>query len=71
MKTIEEILQERLAAPVRQKSGAILTNDQGESLLPLEAMIMSVMTNAMRGDIAAIAFIQNLTKAGTRRPSLA
>lgn len=62
MKTIEEILQERLAAPVRQKSGAILTNDQGEPLLPLEAMIMSVMTNAMRGDIAAIAFIQNLTK---------
>lgn len=62
MKTIEEILQERLAAPVRQKSGAILTNDHGEPLLPLEAMIMSVMTNAMRGDIAAIAFIQNLTK---------
>lgn len=62
MKTIEEILQERLSNPVRSKDGTVLTNDQGEPILPLEAMVMSVMSNAMRGDIAAIAFIQNLTK---------
>lgn len=68
MKTLEQILTARLSVPVRNKAGQTLTNEQGEELLPMEAMVMSVMQNAMRGDIQSITFIRNFTQKATDDP---
>ena len=55
-KTFEDILREKMRTPVALK------NQPGATVMPLEAMAMSVMNNAMKGDIPSIAFINNLTK---------
>ena len=52
-RTFVEILRERMGMPVKVK-GADAT------VMPMEAMVMSVMNNAMKGDIGAILFIRNL-----------
>lgn len=55
MQTFEEILQQEMAQPVRIKgSDATVT--------PMQAMIKSVMANAMKGDLAALNFIKNMTR---------
>lgn len=64
MQDFNELLRARLAAPIKDKQGnEIVNKDTGEHLTALEAMVMSVVNNAMKGDIASIAFIQNITKA--------
>ena len=55
-KTFEDFLREKLERPVSMKSAP------GIMVLPLEAMAMSVMNNAMKGDIPSIAFVNNLIK---------
>lgn len=54
--SFEEILQKELNKPVALK------NQPGVYMEPMEAMVKSLMNNAMKGDIASIAFIQNMTK---------
>ena len=54
MATFEEILKEKLNKTVTAKNGQEIT--------PMEAMVNAVMNNAMKGDIASITFIQNLTR---------
>lgn len=57
------ILRKRLSAPVRDKQGNVLLNQETNSYMTaLDAMVMSVVNNAMKGDIASIAFIRNVTK---------
>lgn len=63
MQDFNELLRARLAAPIKDKQGnEIVNKETGEHLTALEAMVMSVVNNAMKGDIASIAFIQNITK---------
>lgn len=47
MKTLDELLEERLGVAVRNKAGDVLTNEQGGVIYPMEAMVMSVVQNAM------------------------
>ena len=54
MATFEEILKEKLNKTVTAKNGQEIT--------PMEAMVNAIMNNAMKGDIASITFIQNLTR---------
>lgn len=57
------LLRQRLAAPVKDKQGNILLNqDTGSYMTALDAMVMSVVNNAMKGDIGSIAFIRNITR---------
>lgn len=53
-KTFSDILREKMA-------NTTLKSKDGSDVTPLEAMVMSVMNNAMKGDISAIQFISNLT----------
>lgn len=57
MSTFDEILKKELEKPVSLK------NQPGVTIDPMEAMVKSLMTNAMKGDIASIAFIRNMTQA--------
>lgn len=60
----EDLLKLRLDAPVRKKgSNEVLLNERGEQMLPMEAMVMSVVNNAMKGDIASIQFIRRISSA--------
>lgn len=54
MQTFDELLRAELSKPAQMKSGG--------TIQPMEAMVKSVVNNAMKGDLASIAFIRNMTK---------
>lgn len=56
MQNFQEILKAELEKPVALK------NQPGATIDPIEAMVKSVMTNAMKGDLAAISFINTMTR---------
>lgn len=63
MESFEDLLRARLAAPIKDKTGRVIINqDTQEAMTAMEAMVMSVVNNAMKGDIASIAFIRNFSK---------
>lgn len=62
MKSFDELLKDRLAAPVRSKQGEVLHTENGEVMTAQDAMVMSIVNNAMKGDIAAISIVRNLTR---------
>ena len=45
--SLEEILRSRMAQPVSIKG------KEGATLMPMEAIAMAIMNNAMKGDVAA------------------
>ena len=53
---------ERLAAPVRTKTGTLAVDENGKTLSATEAIAMSITQNAIRGDLAAASFIRNITR---------
>ena len=54
-KTFETILREKMAVPVAVKG-------KDATVLPMEAMVLSVMNLGMKGDIAAVQFIRAITE---------
>ena len=56
MKSFDEILKEKLQTQVPVKG------KEGKMIDPTEAMVNALMANAMKGDIASIAFIRNMTQ---------
>lgn len=52
--SFEEILREQLAKPAPIKGG-------DGTIMPMQAMVMAVMNNAMKGDLGAILFIKGMT----------
>lgn len=65
MSTFDEILKEKLQqkVPVKGKEGVTID--------PMEAMVNALMANAMKGDIASIAFIRNMTRTVDHEEELA
>lgn len=53
--SLEEILRAKMAVPVNIKG------KEGATVMPMEAIAMAIMNNAMRGDLAAANFIRQLT----------
>ena len=53
--TFDEILKEKLQTQVPVKG------KEGVKIDPMEAMVNALMANAMKGDIASISFIRNMT----------
>ena len=53
--SLEEILRAKMAQPVSIKG------KEGATVMPMEAIAMAIMNNAMRGDLAAANFIRQLT----------
>ncbi len=56
MQKFDEILKRELQKPVALKNGNGMTID------PMEAMVKSVLSNAMKGDLSAISFVRMLTR---------
>lgn len=62
-KTLEDILLEQLDQPVTLRNGSVAVNPRtGEPLMPEEAICMSIMQKAMKGDIQAASYINNVKK---------
>ena len=55
-KTFETILREKMAVPVNVKG------KENATVLPMEAMVLSVMNKAISGDIAALQFVRAITE---------
>jgi len=53
--SLEEILRSCMAPPVSIKG------KEGATVMPMEAIAMAIMNNAMKGDLAAANFIRQLT----------
>ena len=53
--SLEEILRSKMAVPVSIKG------KEGATVMPMEAIAMAIMNNAMKGDLAAANFIRQLT----------
>ena len=56
--SFEEILREKMSQPVTVKG-------RDQQIMPMEAMVLSVMNDAMKGSIQAIAFIRSITEGKT------
>lgn len=56
--SLEEILRAKMAVPVNVKG------KEGATVMPLEAIALAIMNNAMKGDLAAANFIRQLTGGG-------
>ena len=63
--TFEEMLLDRLRQPVKTKTGQVATDEDGAPITAERAMIMSIVSNATRGDLQAATFIRNLTRRTT------
>ena len=56
MQNFDDILQAELAKPVTLKNG------NGATILPMEAMVKSVINAAMKGDRSAVNYVRTLTR---------
>lgn len=56
--SFEDILREKMAQPVSVKG-------RDAQIMPMEAMVLSVMNDAMKGSIQAITFIRQITEGKT------
>lgn len=59
---LSELLIHKMQQNVKNKQGGIILNDEGEPMTSIEAIAMSIMQNAMKGDTASILLVRNLTK---------
>lgn len=60
--SLEQSLLAELQKDVKLKGGQIATDENGNPLKAFDAIAKSIMNNAMKGDIAAVNFIRNITK---------
>lgn len=60
--SLEDALKAELQKDVKLKGGQVAVDENGRPLKAFDAIAKSIMNNAMKGDIAAVNFIRNLTK---------
>lgn len=60
--SLEQALMAELQKDVKLKGGQVAVDENGNPLKAFDAIAKSIMNNAMKGDIAAVNFIRNLTK---------
>lgn len=61
--TLEEAFAHELAKDVKLKGGGTAIDpDTGQPLKPAKAIAMSIMQQALKGDIAAVSFIRNFMR---------
>jgi hypothetical protein len=58
--TMEEYLLSQLETPVKLKDGSIATKEDGTPMTKQEAIATNILNQAMKGDVKAAAYIQNL-----------
>lgn len=63
--TLEQALLSELQKDVRLKGGQVAVDENNNPLKVFDAIAKSIINNAMKGDIAAVNFVMNLT----RKPS--
>lgn len=60
--SLEDALKAELQKDVKLKGGQVAVGEDGRPLKAFDAIAKSIMNNAMKGDIAAVNFIRNMTK---------
>lgn len=60
MQTMEEYLLSQLDMPVITKDGKEIANPDGSAMTHQQAIAKAILTNAMKGDIKAAQYIQQL-----------
>ena len=58
--TMEEYLLSQLETPVKLKDGTVATKEDGSVMTKQEAIATNIPNQAMKGDVKAAAYIQNL-----------
>ena len=61
--TIEDALLQRMTMQIKTKQGGVAVDPEtGQPLTATQAIAMSILQNAMHGDIASATFIRNITR---------
>ena len=58
--TMEDYLLSQLETPVKLKDGSIATKEDGTPMTKQEAIATNILNLAMKGDVKAATYIQNL-----------
>jgi hypothetical protein len=60
--SLESALLDRLQMTIKTKQGGVALDENGNPLNALQAIAMSILQNAMRGDIQSATFIRNISR---------
>ena len=60
--SLEQAIMSKLNIIIRKKDGTIAVDESGRELKPMTAIAMSILNNAMKGDIQSATFIRNITR---------
>jgi hypothetical protein len=60
--SLESALLDRLQGTIRTKQGGTALDENGNPLTAVQAIAMSILQNAMRGDIQSATFIRNISR---------
>lgn len=63
--TLEDLIIQKLSMVVNTKDGRTATDNEGKPLTPKAAIALSILNNAMKGDIQSATFIRNVTRSAT------
>lgn len=59
---LSELIAKKMQQTVKNKQGQVIVNEDGMPMTTMEAIAMSIVQNAMKGDAASIVLVRNLTK---------
>lgn len=60
--SLEAALIDRLQTTIKTKQGNVAVDENGRPITAVQAIAMSILQNAMKGDIQSATFIRNLTR---------
>ena len=63
--SLEAALKERLQTTIKTKQGNVAVDENGQPITAMQAIAMSILQNAMKGDIPSATFIRNITRTNT------
>lgn len=63
--SLESALVDRLQRTIKTKTGSVAVDENGNPITAVQAIAMSILQNAMKGDIQSATFVRNITRTTT------
>lgn len=63
--SLESAIIDRLQMAIKTKTGTVAADENGKPITAMQAIAMSILQNAMKGDIQSATFVRNITRTTT------